>query len=321
MPENTKIENAREAVQLIPRKGERLKFSSRHRLPLPKFTTSYHLQGIARSTNKVNGGYVYYLSGSAKKYAYIIILHQGSSNRMLEKQIVSKDLNHCGGMQVIGNYLVIPVESTKENRSVIQFWDVSKPLEPKPKKDLWVVRNEAKAASNAITADKDGRPWLMVSHSDGQLLDIYHGSAPLNDGCTFEQHMRWSAADADRTRWSPNRDWQDYQGGMGLVTQTDDSMWLFGFHTSRLFDPWSTERASLYRFDPNADASEMFIKYNERPFRAKGGHSQIGKVRFRWGGALVVRSSGLIEFLACERNVHRKRWVTINRFPQFRSLI
>ena len=80
-----------------------------------------HVQGIARYGNYI------LLSHNNKGYSkgFICVLNVTSKRMVYTFDTPDEHFNHPGGMQVIGDYMVVPVENSHHSQSYIHFYDLS----------------------------------------------------------------------------------------------------------------------------------------------------------------------------------------------------
>ncbi|NQV34472.1 MAG: hypothetical protein HQ515_17390 [Phycisphaeraceae bacterium] len=131
------------------------------------------------------------MSRDSNTQAYFVtaVFDAGLSNggEIRHLQVLPSDgrqppLRHAGGMQLIGDYLVIGVEDNQDKlRSQIQFWDVSKPFAPELRVPLTVMREGTVPGDQTAGAvgilKYDRHHLLVVANWDAEHLDVHMSSS------------------------------------------------------------------------------------------------------------------------------------------------
>jgi len=218
-------------------------------------------------------------------------------------------LRHAGGIQVIGDYLVVGVEDNQRKlRSQIQFWDVSNPFTPRLRSPLTIKRQSQipkDKTAGAVGIVKCGRYHvLVVANWDALALDIYQSNGlPLrHDGCRFSLTRRWSYQQAQRQAWQPNRVWESYQA-INLISDIRSRIYLLGFAT----DARGRDVIDFYSFDLNQENANIMQKLGRKQLRLQG------NARFRSAGGISIRSATELNCWASEHN--GQDTVVINMSP------
>ena len=107
------------------------------------------------------------------------------NDRIVVSQIVSREFDHPGGMQVIGKYLLLnSAGNIEHHRDVAEFmlWDLTNPLEPR---QLWDSPKWELPPNNAnsvgVVKLDDGRYLLLRALSDARILEFYILNSDLED--------------------------------------------------------------------------------------------------------------------------------------------
>lgn len=205
-------------------------------------------------------------------------------------------LRHAGGMQRMGDYLVIGVEDNQDKlRSEIQFWDISVPFAPRLRTPLTIKRQsdipKAKTAGAVGIVKQRHCHVLVVANWDARDLDIYQSNGrPLaDDACRFSLIRRWSHALAHRQAWQPDQAWESYQA-INLVSDLAANVYLLGFTTDRV----GKDIIDLFSIDLTRDSADIVHKLNRKRPVLKG------KANFRAAGGLFVKSATALGILAAE---------------------
>lgn len=264
-----------------------------------------HLQGIQRTyTTKP----YFIISGSSDHEAYFIVVGKTVDGyEIIQKKTISHNpYRHAGGIQIIGDYLVVGVEdNSKKNRSRVCFFDISNPEKPIGDPIITIPREgeEKLATAGAVAIVK--RPadhLLMVGSWDSDTLDFYrsNGVALGKSGCEFAYWQTWNKDDACRENWCDDT-WGNYQN-LNLVKNTNGGLFLIGYYC----DGKQEDCADLYSLDLSNPAPEMIRKDSSKHLKCIRGAS------FQYGGGIYLDNERSFISYACERNCHEK--TVINEF-------
>ena len=311
---NPQLDDAVRAFEDIPRKARSIEF----RRGDTSFPAGGHFQGIQAYFDPSLKKQVCFVSRNSGAKAYFITMvfdpDTLGTGAVRHLQYLPSDgrqppLRHPGGMQRIGKYLVVGVEDNQgKRRSQIQFWDVSKPLDPKQRTSLTVIRESTMPKDQTAGAvgivQRANDHLLVVANWDAQALDFYVSNGlPLgDDACRFSFRARWAVDAANRDSWTPNLNWGSYQC-INLVSDGAGNVFLLGFHTSgrgeNVIDLFSV---NLSQMPPN-----IIRKVSTRQIALSGG------VQFQYAAGIFVRSSTELACYATERHDHDV--ITVNVSP------
>jgi hypothetical protein len=103
--QNVKLQNVEAAYKNVAESGTLFEFNGE---PLIPNMVESHVQGVARYGNYL------LLSHNNKGYSqgFIIVLNMKSMKMVHKIDTPDEHYNHPGGMQVIGDYLMVPVENS-----------------------------------------------------------------------------------------------------------------------------------------------------------------------------------------------------------------
>ncbi len=209
-----------------------------------------HWQGIQRLT--ADGGRFLAVSRSGANVAFVTV-HMASrdstglryrSNRIaqdtffyatpppLSDGVVHSErsdtgFDHAGGIQAIGDILVVPLENEPAKRSRVVFYNLSDPADPNRLYEFnrreWNATDVGSASAAAAAQLQDGRYLLIVGGKDTLNVDFYVSSgtdlhsknifykfSTLKDGFNKEQYQ-----------------------SLNLVTQCDGRLFVVGAHNTR----------------------------------------------------------------------------------------
>ena len=273
-----------------------------------------HSQGFASYTDLNLRVFSHSLEGD---YGYLIFSNYKTS-KFVKIATYDKDFNHPGGIQSIGDYLLVPCEKIKnDNKSRVRLYDMS-PLKanlpPQPCDKLPIGERENDSATAAgITKyrDKFGE-WFLIVVCNWGICDFYKAKAdkPLPE-CQFVRISRKNM----RSIWDPKGRGYDVQC-LNLLTQNkvnsqDDreKTYMIAFATKDLNGPLGSyeDHAMLISITPKIeetirpyeeskyDGIECTSLVEDKHMRTK--HSatpdKLG-VHFRYGAALEVKNNKLV---------------------------
>ena len=255
-----------------------------------------HLQGL----QAINNGSLYVLSGSSDTEAYLMTVDRPSLMAIEKINITRNNLPHAGGFQVIGNYLVVGLEHSKNKGSVVLLYEVNGSSLLFNRK---LVTREGSDTAGAVGIVKleSGEFLMVVSTWDSENVDIYKSDKePLGQAsCTFGKIGRWNKESADKSRWIDDN-WGSYQN-LNLVLGSDKNVYMFAFNKS------GNNYVDLYSIHLDADNVEKyFLK------RAKKQAACHPRVNFRFGAGIWIRDPNNITLLASERTL--EEYTRINLF-------
>jgi len=236
-----------------------------------------HIQGVVRkgaryllTHSHVHGAAAQLLDVDGTKNATVVPLPVPRVN--------GADLNHAGGCQLLGDYLVIPFESVGQKVSRVAFYDVSIPGKPvELAKPAPIIRTDRRAGAAGITNVTVGGTefWYLAIFDRGRLdlLRSEGGAFPKTD-------FRWQFASTLTG---------DYQA-FCLFADLANNLFAVGFRLDAQGD-----RADLYPIDPDTQSVK----------RVRSKHcitNGLRNIHFRWGAGLDIRSASELAFLATGRN-------------------
>lgn len=224
-----------------------------------------HIQGVARY-----GDFHFFTHSDAAESSGSLLISEGS--KLIDKIRVpntrarGSSLNHPGGCQRIGSYLVVPVEKigTRPD-SLVLFLDISDPYSVKQLPSPLRRPNSRAGAAGITNVRIDSVEYWLLSVYDNGSVDFY-----LSDGNAFpETEFRWLFHERiDCTHQS-----------FCLLTDTTDSVYAIGCGWKNGTEDW----ADLYSIMPE---TKSITKIASRHFRTNGLHN----VHFRWGCSVDVVS-------------------------------
>jgi len=161
-------------------------------------------------------------------------------------------LNHAGGCQAVGNYLVVGIEDPDKDQlrvSEVQFWDFTRfptQLIPMTIPRSGPVKEKFTAGAVGLTYDGKGGSALAVGTYNSGTIDFYVSEADPFAGSPFTFTQTWDSSTAYMGDWI-DKIWGGYQS-LNLITQTDGELFMVG--TYRNSNNW--DWMDLYSVDPVA---------------------------------------------------------------------
>lgn len=188
-------------------------------------------------------------------------------------------LNHPGGCQAIGDYLVIPFEATTRNVSRISIFDVSAPTQPVELATPAPIERRTQKAGAAGIANVtiDGTEYWFLAVYDNGRVDVYRSDGRPFPGTEFTCQFTATIPDG-------------YES-FCLVAEDTNRLFAVGFR----LDSISRDKADLYAIHLDTARLELL---ESRRFLT---HAVLN-VHFRWGGGLDIRSRDELAMLATSRN-------------------
>ena len=278
-----------------------------------------HLQGIQRMNipSKTSGGVskeFFVISGSSDNEAYFIVVGrtEGGYAIVQKKAICKEPYRHAGGIQIIGNYLVVGVEDNLEkDKSKVCFFDITNPEKPIGDPIITIQRRgeEKRATAGAVAIVKRPADYLLIVGSwDSDTLDFYRSNGTYlgecdpkgESNCKFTYWQTWDKDNASRKGWC-DETWGSYQN-LNLISDVDDRLFLLGYYCSEEEEDY----IDLYSLDLDKPSSEVIKKEDSRFVECKAGAS------FKYGGGAYAKDENSLVSYACERDCQSK--TIINEF-------
>ncbi|WP_310409965.1 hypothetical protein, partial [Chamaesiphon sp. OTE_8_metabat_110] len=247
-----------------------------------------HVQGVARYGNYL------LLSHNNKGYShgFIIVLNVESMKMVHKICTPDEHYNHPGGMQVIGDYLMVPVENSSYSQSLIHFYDLSMMTDSEPPKNetFGITREFDGAGAAGITnyTDSETEYYLLAAYNNG-AIDFYKSNGnPISNDPGF-QEILFSATISCETYDS-----------ICLLTDVNQQIYMIGFRTYNLGGS-NEDYADLYEIDLQKKCVSQVIP-SRHFYTEHGGFIGLAGVHFRWGAGLKIVNDSSLNFLATQRN-------------------
>ena len=310
---NLQLDDPVQAFENIPINSRKIEID----LGRTEFPNSGHFQGIQSYYDSSLKKQICFISRDSELKAYFITaaFDPGtlSDGEIRHIQYLPSDgrqppLRHAGGIQLIGDYLVVGVEDNQDKlRSEIQFWDVADPFATKQRTSLTVKRESTipkDKTAGAVAVVKRAKDHLMLVANWGtKALDFYTSNRlPLiNDSCKFFLNFRWTIAEAEKDLWKPDSNWGNYQS-INLICDRDFNLFLLGFYTK---DSCS-ELIDLFSIDLSKDPEYIIQKLSSKQIL-------LGEdVHFQYSGGITIKSSTELSCYSTERKEGAKIIVNVS---------
>jgi hypothetical protein len=283
--QNVKLQNVKTAYNNVSETGTLFEFNGEPWIPN---MVESHVQGVARYGNYL------LLSHNNKGYShgFIIVLNVESMKMVHKICTPDEHYNHPGGMQVIGDYLMVPVENSSYSQSLIHFYDLSMMTDSEPPKNetFGITREFDGAGAAGITnyTDSETEYYLLAAYNNG-AIDFYKSNGnPISKNPGFQEIL-----------FSAKLSGEVYDS-ICLITDVNQQIHMVGFRVHNLGGS-NQDYADLYEIDlPGQCVSEVI---SSRHFHSKhGGVVGLAGVHFRWGSGLQIVSDSSLDFFATQRN-------------------
>jgi hypothetical protein len=293
---NTRMPDVYTAFKRQKNESEIIEFSNNGWLIHP----GGHFQGIQRMDF---ADFTYFIiTGSSEDEAYFIIVGKTSDKyEIIQKKVISKNpYRHAGGIQVVGDYIVVGIEDNqKQNVSQVLIFDIKEPDKPIGEPILVIHREGKKklATAGAVAMTKIGREYLLIVGSwDSDTLDFYRSNGrnlgELNtDGkslCEFNYCFTWNKDYSNRNGWCDSK-WGNYQN-INLINDLNDNMFLIGYYFD---EEKGFDYKDLFSLHLDKPIPEMIKKESSKRMVCKNGAS------FNYCGGSFVKDENIIISYAC----------------------
>jgi hypothetical protein len=273
---NPKVTDARSLLSLVPNRGpDDFDVTGSTGVPFDPLFYS-HVQGVAQKDA------YWLLTHSARRLDHGLVF--GASDTDLVSKIAvggpgpnGTVLNHAGGCQRIGDYLVVPVETIGgPAASRIVFLDIADPTNLRILDTPSVPDRMRKAGAVGITSVAvDGQQtWVLAVYDDG-AVDVYKSNGQPFAQVAFQPWFQTVA----------NKNLQSFC----LITDIHEQMFALGFEL-RGAEDWVT----LYPLPPGA---KELRGISSRQFFTRGEDD----VHFRWGAGIELKSDMAMDVLSTGR--------------------
>jgi len=318
---NPAVRNPEQIFKDLKSSGNKQTMKGNDRLPEDFFSPILagggwfcHVQGFGKY-----GKYMIVSHNSDKKrrFGYFVVAEEGKTlghhyDAFYELPGDSRNFNHTGGFQIIGDYLAMGIETPDYNNSIVALYDLKNinpgceepHAAPQFKRLLRGVKNNNCAATSIsdfkVMQNGVEKPYfLMVTHENGNLVMYL---AEGNDLLTANFHQVYIH----------QYNVKDYQGltlitediGSGhdytnfyLIAPFTTDNWL-GIPTNDYCDLWKISLSGNLQTNPVFATNKLI---DGKHFSTHGGTIGI-KVHFRWGSSVEIMSGDNFRLHTTERN-------------------
>jgi len=331
---NPCVKNVLAEFRKIRTHGDKLGFHH-SQTPGAYETSSSHYQGIQRLRN----GKFLAVSGSTSHTGEVLLVEMGSrsgttrlrSNRLTSNTppspdrvlnpviSVSKKYTHAGGIQVLGDYLVVGVE--KNGKSEVAFYNIRDPRNPRflhkiiRTQPLGGFKDDPTAGAVGLTKRKDGRFLLLVARWNSNVLDFYLSQTTDLSSTTFSHIDSWKENELK----GMDREFADYQS-INFVQQCDGQLFLVGTHRHfkvKTTKSFGKDWADLFKFELARTGQSGITTYHTAITKIANLHLYCQDTcNLQKGGGVYVSSKGEIFIYGVEQNRHNN----LVRFNEFRPV-
>lgn len=266
-----------------------------------------HLQGVQYYTNGTTEYMI--VSGSSDSTAYYAMIDIAAQKVVRYNEMSLTPLDHAGGFQVIGDFLVVGVEDNLDkNASKVLFYNISKPGETDLAPVYSIHRGgefKTKTAGAVGITFYDTQHLLAVASWDANTIDFYWSNAkPLGDpACRFELIQTHTPTKGEKDEWV-DKWWRSYQS-INLFTGADGKMYMIGFFRSK-----DGNFTDLYEVNFSDETKKFTLKKlsSKQFYVADGNH-------FRNGGGIRLVGPDELHVYTIPTNIKKKKTV-INWYPK-----
>ncbi len=260
-----------EVVPLSTWTNDVFKRGSYRQLLKTRFGLDNHIQGIVR----VPGTTTFVLSGGDRyiKEASLFFINfqteenatalkknfEGNNDKeasqtdgfYLKLDIGSKDYWHAGGLAVLENILIVPVENPKTKMSKIIFFDLSDTQHP-VKIDVEITRTNSTTGSVLVYRNSEEK-IIVAGNVDGQMEFFESKSKDIRDGFDSQKVLTTKILGQ----------------GTDIIQQCDGKLFIMDFNNTGKFTPIinGKDMVGLYHLDLEKNETSLISK---RHFTAKG---------------------------------------------------
>lgn len=301
---NTKLQDVRVAFDNISRQGKLRDFSGEMADDDGLYgEMGTHVQGIVHTEDYV------FLSHNRLPLQYtgmiaVISKKKGEVVYWFDTPRHEDRYPHPGGMQLIGDYLMVPVENGDHNQSYVHFYDLSTMTNKVPPQKLaYSLRRHNGTGAAGITNYASGgiEYYLMAAYDNGKLHFYKSNGKTLAD-------PDFALSSLFETKVA--------EGGyssIALLTDKNNGLYMIGFWTEGAEGADPTDYMDYYTL--NIDKKSISAVVQRRHMITRyGGIAGADGVHFRFGAGLRILSDTTLKAFATQRNFVA-RTLSTNGFP------
>ena len=287
---NIKLNNVTDAFDAVQLKGTEYKWSCKTN---PPNLAESHVQGIAIWNDLV----IFVQNNKGYSKGKIQVVDRYSADCLYTLDTPYENYNHPGGMQLIGDYLVVPVEKSNHKESIIYFYDLND-LEDNTILPCKIEQATEGCGAACITnyTENGTEYYLLIAYNNGTYNFYKSNGKTLNNvECCFEKLYAVSP---------PLLEDRDYQG-LALITDTEQNIYMIGLRTDDLFGS-NKDYMDLYELDISNSAhpfsTDVVDPRHMTCVHSGGAIAGANGTHFRWGVGGVVSDLNSLILWATQRN-------------------
>lgn len=281
---NPRLRDVAAAFEAVPDEGKDHVYYDNPQLPSEGFT---HIQGAARY------GSYYLLThdiAASSLNTGVILLYSAETGWLKTFDTPIPGYKHPGGIQVIGDYLVLPVEQGASSWVAFGYIGAMSRDHAPTFLPVRIRRETIGAGAAGITDVGSGADRrYVVAVYDHRKITMYRSNRyPLDDpSCAFAELF---TAEADG-RGADN---------LCLLTDVNDKVYVVAFTSDDFLGFPKYDFTALYLVD---FAAERFVMLKERQMYTNGKFPiPVNDVHFRYGAGLTIKSESRLQFYCTDRN-------------------
>ena len=301
----------------IPNENSHFYISVRSDFPKSDIKGSNHFQGVQLIRYGTDDHFVVSASGKSAGYIFLFDRMHGQQiklkmyndpNKSDEEgyvSVVDTEFTHAGGIQLIANILVVPVE--KGTSSKVYFYDMSE--KGKAKRLSTVIDRtqgdlRAEAGAVGIAKEANGRYITVVGRNDSNILDFYRSTGTMLTNTTFQHLSTWRESELI----GGDNEFGNYQNLNLIREEGTDTLYMIGMHNNSVAG-LGRDWADLFKITIGSGSEPVGIEKVAK----KHMKSRDLKLNFDAGTGVYVYDKHTIGIYAVSGNVSSNR-LTFNEF-------
>ncbi len=236
------VSNVTNGFSAIPKDNSHFYIPVRSDFPKSDIKGSKHFQGVQRLHYGTDDYFVVSASGNSAGYLFLfdrtnneqvqlkIYNDPSKSNEEPIDSVVDTAYTHAGGIQLIGNILVVPVE--KGTSSKVYFYDLSEKGKAKRLSTL-IDRSQgdlkAEAGAVGIAKENNGGYIVVVGRNNSNILDFYRSTTgTLLNNMTFRYIATWKESELTGS----DKEFGNYQNLNLMREEGTNTLYMVGTHNN-----------------------------------------------------------------------------------------
>lgn len=294
--QNVKVPDVYSLLKKIDKLGQPIEWNS------DLIGVTGHVQGVASKNDLV------YISQNVTSSINVFSISKEDKGEV-DTIKLSTDLLHYGGIQRIGDYLAVPIETQgdQNKRSEIRFIDLTTNKEI-PQLCLRRAGFKAGAVGIANYTNNSKEHTMLVVHDNG-LLDFYDAESLIDPSTQFNL--------ISKTPFQLKHRGYD---NIALVVDLQERIFLLGFWTEKLNKSTASNSAyypdyiDLLQIDYNSSNINCTMLHEKIRFDTQDIGFGATDPHFRFGGGIEIISKDQVRILASSR---LEGYLNVNFFTYF----